>query len=214
MDLETTSPTLDNVARAPRTESAILEAAEFLFLRQGFHGTSMRQVARYAGLSPASIYNHFPSKEDLFIRLLRERLPHRDLALAVGGAEGDTATGLLLDGIRRMRDALEGRFDRLRLVFIELLEFEGRHLPSILPEILAPAQSFIARLRASDPRVEAWPPQLILKLVGGGFFALAASQSFLKGAEDFAGEPADFDGLASILAAGLLHGSHQEADQS
>lgn len=204
---------MNEQGRATRTEAAILEAAEFLFLRQGFHGTSMRQLARFAGLSPASIYNHFPSKEDLFVALLRTRLPHRALALAVAEARGETASDLLQDGIRRMRDALEGRFDHLRLAFIELLEFEGQHLPSILPEILAPAQSFIARLQASDPRLKDWPPPLVLKVVGGGFFALAVSQSFLKEMGEMAGQSADFDGLASILAAGLLHGARPEEDR-
>lgn len=198
---------MDGSERAMRTAASILDAAEFLFLRQGFHGTSMRQLARYAGLSPASIYNHFPSKDDLFVSLLRERLPHRDLALAVSQARGETASALLVDAVRRMRDALDGRFDHLRLAFIEVLEFEGRHLPTVLPEILAPAQSFVARLRASDPRLESWPPLLILKVVVGGFLALAATQSFLDGEGDLAGDRSDFDGLASILAAGLLHGS-------
>jgi AcrR family transcriptional regulator len=189
-----------------RTAQAVLDAAEFLFLRQGYHGTSMRQLGRYAGVTPAAIYNHYTSKEDLFVSLLRARLPHRVLALAVQEAQGDSAADLLQDGIRRMRDALEGRSDHLRLAFIELLEFEGRHLPLVLPEILAPAQAFIARLRASDPRLETWPPALILKVVGGGVFALAISQTFLGSTSDLGGTPTDFEGLAAILSAGLLHG--------
>lgn len=166
----------------------------------------MRQLARYAGVTPAAIYNHYSSKEELFVALLRARLPHRALALAVQDAQGETAADLLRDGIRRTRDALEGRFDHLRLAFIELLEFEGRHLPMVLPEILAPARAFIARLRASDPRMQAWPPALILKVVGGGVFALAISQSFLGDTDELGGDPTDFEGLAAILSAGLHYG--------
>lgn len=195
------------------TAHAILEAAEFLFLRQGYHGTSMRQLARYAGVTPAAIYNHYASKEDLFVALLRTMLPHRVLALAVQEAQGEAAAELLQDGIRRMQDALQGRFDHLRLAFIELVEFDGRHLPLVLPEILAPAQAFIARLRASDPRLETWPPALILKVVGGSVFALAVSQTFLGSSNELGGDPTDFESLAAILSAGLLHagGSKEEA---
>src|SRR3989304_10127119 len=93
------------------TAQSILDAAEFLFQRQGYHGTSMRQLARFAGVTPAAIYNHYPSKEDIFIALLKTRLPHRALALAVQQAEGDNAEELLRDGIRRMREAVEDGFD-------------------------------------------------------------------------------------------------------
>jgi AcrR family transcriptional regulator len=91
------------------TAQSVLDAGEFLFQRQGFHGTSMRQLARFAGITPAAIYNHFPSKEDIFIALLKARLPHRALALAVQGAEGDTTEALLSDAVRRMHAEMVDR---------------------------------------------------------------------------------------------------------
>ena len=186
------------------TAESILDAAEFLFQRQGYHGTSMRQLARFAGVTPAAIYNHYPSKEDIFIALLKARLPHRALALAVQQAEGDNAEELLRDGIRRMREAMQDRFDSLRLGFIEVLEFEGRHLPLVLPELLSPAMSFLERLRASDPRLEAWSSFFLLRMIGGAFAALAISASYLRAIEGMAGTLEEFDDLAAVLAAGLL----------
>jgi len=185
------------------TAESILDAAEFLFQRQGYHGTSMRQLARFAGVTPAAIYNHYPSKEDIFIALLKTRLPHRALALAVQQAEGDNAEELLRDGIRRMREAMQDRFDSLRLGFIEVLEFEGRHLPLVLPELLSPAMSFLERLRASDPRLGAWSPFFLLRLIGGAFAALAISTSYLRAVDGMAVGPEEFDDLAAILAAGF-----------
>jgi len=185
------------------TAHSILDAAEFLFQRQGYHGTSMRQLARFGGVTPAAIYNHYPSKEDLFIALLNARLPHRALALALEQAQGDDADQLLRDGIRRMRDAMENRFDNLRLVFIEILEFEGRHLPVVLPGLLTPAQSFLERLRASDPLLRAWSPYFLLRLIGGAFAALAISASYLRAVDGMAVGPEEFDDLAGILVAGF-----------
>jgi len=186
------------------TAQSILEAGEFLFQRQGFHGTSVRQLARYAGITPAAIYNHFPSKEEIFVALLRARLPHRTIALAVSEAQGETAEDLLHDGIRRMRAAMADRLDNLRLIFVELLEFEGRHLPLVLPEIVAPALTFIERLRASDPRLRTWREPMLLRLVAGSFAAFAVSESYLRAVEGMTGGPQDYDDLAAILAAGLL----------
>jgi AcrR family transcriptional regulator len=80
------APSVDPHGRPTlHTAQSILDAGEFLFQRQGFHGTSMRQIARFAGITPAAIYNHFPSKEEIFVALLKARLPHRTLALAVSG---------------------------------------------------------------------------------------------------------------------------------
>jgi AcrR family transcriptional regulator len=51
------------------TEERILAAATALFYEKGYHGASMREVAAEVGIKPASLYNHFPSKEDLLFRI-------------------------------------------------------------------------------------------------------------------------------------------------
>jgi AcrR family transcriptional regulator len=40
-------------------------AAVEIFAEQGFHGSSTRQIAKDAGMSPAAVYQHYRSKEDL-----------------------------------------------------------------------------------------------------------------------------------------------------
>ena len=69
-------------SRAPRTagkaatpddrQDQILQAAAELFARQGYGGTSIRDIAHQVGLLPGSVYHHFPSKEDLFVAIHRE----------------------------------------------------------------------------------------------------------------------------------------------
>lgn len=48
------------------TRQRIIEAAFRVFVRKGFKGTSNREIAREAGISPGLIYWYFRSKEDLF----------------------------------------------------------------------------------------------------------------------------------------------------
>ena len=50
----------------------IMEAALELFSQKGFHGTTMAQVARRAGVGVGTIYQHFKSKEDLYLSPLEE----------------------------------------------------------------------------------------------------------------------------------------------
>ena len=44
----------------------ILEAAKALFLLHGYHGSSMNQIAKAAGVTKLTVYNHFQDKENLF----------------------------------------------------------------------------------------------------------------------------------------------------
>lgn len=57
------------------TRDRILEAAEQVIRARGFARATTREIARAAGFSEGSLYNHFKSKEDLFLCILRERLP-------------------------------------------------------------------------------------------------------------------------------------------
>jgi len=51
----------------PQTRSRILEVANRLFLERGFDTVTVAEVARAAGVSTVTVFNHFPRKEDLFL---------------------------------------------------------------------------------------------------------------------------------------------------
>lgn len=53
----------------PASARRLLIAAVDAFAARGYHGTSTRDIADRAGLSPAGVYVHFASKEDLFYRI-------------------------------------------------------------------------------------------------------------------------------------------------
>lgn len=54
-----------------RKRESILTAALREFLAQGFDGTSMDRIAALAEVSKRTVYNHFPSKDELFEAILR-----------------------------------------------------------------------------------------------------------------------------------------------
>jgi len=68
-------------ARAVSTRSRIDSGAAELFVRNGYDGTSMRDLARNLGLQPSSIYGHVKSKQELLFRVM-ERLMDEVLARA------------------------------------------------------------------------------------------------------------------------------------
>ncbi len=55
-----------------RKMAQVNEAAHRLFLEHGFAATSMDAVAREAGVSKATLYSYFPSKEALFAHLIAD----------------------------------------------------------------------------------------------------------------------------------------------
>ncbi|MGB0839308.1 MAG: TetR/AcrR family transcriptional regulator [Chitinophagales bacterium] len=60
----TNSKLLPELAKTDK-KAAIMEAALELFATQGFHSTSISQVAKKAGISKGSIYTYFDSKQAL-----------------------------------------------------------------------------------------------------------------------------------------------------
>lgn len=58
------------------TNHALLDGAMQEFARHGFAKTSMSDIAKAAGISRTSLYNHFPTKEEVF-KALSERINDR-----------------------------------------------------------------------------------------------------------------------------------------
>lgn len=56
------------IFRAKR--AAILDAALDCFLERGFAGTSLNRIAAAAAVSTATVYRHFPSKDELFAQII------------------------------------------------------------------------------------------------------------------------------------------------
>jgi AcrR family transcriptional regulator len=69
----TTDPS-DRRSAPSSTRERILDAAESLFADRGFEGAAMRDIAAGANLNPASLYNHFTSKQALFEAVLERGL--------------------------------------------------------------------------------------------------------------------------------------------
>lgn len=50
----------------------ILQAAKSIFLKMGYHATNMNQIAKEAGVTKLTVYNHFQDKANLFICAIEE----------------------------------------------------------------------------------------------------------------------------------------------
>lgn len=57
------------------TREEILNKALDLFAKNGYHGTTMREIAKTVGIKGSSIYNHFSGKEEIFSELFNYLAP-------------------------------------------------------------------------------------------------------------------------------------------
>jgi AcrR family transcriptional regulator len=77
--------TPDKAKKSEQTRQKLVDVSMKLFLEQGFDNTTMREVARAAGLAAGAAYYYFPSKEALIFgfyeRSFDEHLPEAEKAL-------------------------------------------------------------------------------------------------------------------------------------
>ncbi|MEE6226999.1 TetR/AcrR family transcriptional regulator [Stenotrophomonas maltophilia] len=83
------------MSRADRNEqriAQILQAALQCFLANGFHQTSMRDIAQAAGVSLGNLYNHFPGKEAIILAVaVAESEELAPLLQRLAASEGERA---------------------------------------------------------------------------------------------------------------------------
>ena len=124
-------------ARARHTQAAIVDAARQLFLRDGFHATTVGAIAAAAQVSEETIYKGFGTKAGL-VRAIRER------ALAGGGAVH----------AEQRSDALQRERDPRRII-----EGWGQLTIEVAPRVM-PILRLVADGAARDPEMAGLRDQL------------------------------------------------------
>jgi AcrR family transcriptional regulator len=139
----------------PDTRGEILTAARETFAAKGFEGTSMRAVARAAGVDPALVHHYFDGKESLFIEAMELPIDPRMVAARVLDGPVDTLGERIIRTFLGVWESPESRV-RLKAMLRAVLGSEDvAHLlrDAIAQLILAPVSSVLevpdARLRIS-----------------------------------------------------------------
>jgi len=161
----------DSLSKGERTSQAILEAAYELFLEQGYHATSMRQIAQRAGLALGGIYNHFESKEQIFETVLLEKHPYRQVLQILLTAPGESLEQFAHNAARTMMAELGKRPDLLKLAFVELSEFKGKHITILFRVIFPEIYPLFQRFKDQEDELRKLPLQVIFLSFVGTFFS-------------------------------------------
>jgi AcrR family transcriptional regulator len=106
----------------------IVQAAGQLFARQGYHGTTTREIARLAGVSENTLFRHFDHKEELFWSSLRSYsagLKFRQDVLK-GLTQCDSPEVVLPKIIGMLADTVNYRPELLRLIAVAFIELRTK----------------------------------------------------------------------------------------
>ncbi|MFE3838095.1 TetR/AcrR family transcriptional regulator [Pseudogemmobacter sonorensis] len=142
--------------RRGRKFEQVLEGARHIFMRDGFEGASVDDIAREAGVSKATIYAYFPDKRLLFTEICTSEC-HRQAELAEADIDPDLSARDLLGFLgHRIAEFMMSDFGRdlFRLMvgevarFPELARTFHAHGPGLVRERL------VTRLRALTERGE------------------------------------------------------------
>lgn len=98
-------------------EDQLLEVAERLFLADGYVGTAIGDVARAAGVSRPIVYQHFGSKEQLYLAVVRRIRGGFEGTLRAAAAQAPTVEALLRAGSTAFFGLLEADAPRWWLVY-------------------------------------------------------------------------------------------------
>jgi len=136
--------------KGERTRQAILDAAQNLFLDQGYTATSIRQIARAVGITPPAIYNHFAGKEEIFTTLLEQTAPFEQLFQLFGETTAGTPQAFLQQILRGFVELLLSHENYIRLSLIDAQERDGATIVTLVPRLFPHFMGFYRRLVALD----------------------------------------------------------------
>ena len=103
----------------------ILDAAEALFVREGYEKVSMRKIAQRIEYSPTTIYHHFKDKAELFARLLEGYQAGLLARMEAINARGDDPITTLRNGMRAYTEFGLANPSYYKLSFMSPPEFKA-----------------------------------------------------------------------------------------
>jgi AcrR family transcriptional regulator len=186
--------TQETLTRGESTRQEIIQAAHGLFVQQGYHGTSMRQIALRAGIALGGLYNHFSSKEEVFRQVLFAYHPYHWVIPALLESAGTTVEEFVRAAVLRIWEAMKDQPGFLNLLFIEIVEFKSAHIGELYEILMPQVMQIIQRVaQSSSDQLRPIPPLILIRLFIGSFlgyymteaaFAPVAPPEFSEGALD------------------------------
>jgi AcrR family transcriptional regulator len=144
--------------RLEEKQRRIEAAALALFTKQGFHGTNIREIAEKAEISTGAIYTYYPTKEALFVSLVRNyesrMRPLRDEMFNNIKAPFSKQDIHNLAG--HIRSIVYDNADYWLLMYIDVIEFKNQHFAQVFQGLIDKIRRRVGPLLSEAKRQKGW----------------------------------------------------------
>jgi len=196
-------------SKGERSRIIIIDTAFELFINQGYAATSMRQISEKSGIALGGIYNHFSSKEDIFVNVLVTHHPYYSIIPIVLSAPGDTYPDFCRNAVAEVIQMLGPRPRVLVLLLVEIIEFNGKHIPLIFQD-LYPKALQIGRRIAAFEGMRPFPTPILIRNFLATFASYYLSELILSGMPVDEIKENAFEYMMDIHLHGIMKTDHSD----
>ena len=156
--------------RTSNSKNEILEKACSLFIKKGFSATTTREITDSLKLSPGALYVHFKNKEEIFRLVINQKHPWLEIPAVIGELEGNNIDSLVKEALEKLEKKWAEKPDLVKLHLIEIVEFNGVHLPDLFEETLNKSFENFLSLQKVRPELQSIEGKLFHRALLGIFF--------------------------------------------
>jgi AcrR family transcriptional regulator len=201
---------------AEHKKGRIEDAAKQLFIRQGFHATSMRKIAARAGTSLGNLYNYYPTKEAILGSIISkyQRVVDERLQSMFDEIKDPLSPDDLTRFARLVKQMVNEHHDFWLLMYIDVLEFENRHFRKMFENLAHNLRRRFAKsfedLRRSGALHEGVDPAIGFTAAYMQFFNYFLVEKLFGGNRHFGiSDEQVISQLTDIYSRGLLRSKNQ-----
>ena len=198
-----------------RKKGRIEDAAKQLFIRQGFHATSMRNIAAIAGTSLGNLYNYYPTKEAILGSIISkyQQVVDDRLRSIFDEIEDPLNPDDLKRFARLVKRMVNEHHEFWLLMYIDVLEFENQHFRKMFENLAQKLRHRFAKpfaeLRRSGALHDGVDPAIGFTAAYMQFFNYFIVEKLFGGNLHFGiSDEQVITRLTDIYSRGLLRGNH------
>ena len=160
--------------------SVIMQAAVELFANEGFHSTSISQIAQKAGISKGLIYNYFESKEELVKEIFLEGMEQL-FSLFDSDKDGVLTNEVFVYFVNEVFNSLESNLNYWKLYFTLIMQppvmkLVDQKLMELMEPLMKTLYDYYARKGRKNPEVDT---RLFAAIIDGiGFHYILDPENF------------------------------------
>ena len=201
-----------------KNQAKIEQAALRLFIQRGFYGTSVRDIAKGAGVSLGNLYNYYRTKEQLFNSLVHRyearmaRLLRAELAGVSGTVDDPENLRKLAAGVRKI---VYQEPDYWRLMYMDISEFGNRHFAFVFRDLSQRLRKLLDQpIRLRDDAPSRVKPDVAFTAIYLQFFTYFLVEKLFRGKNHLGVPEAEaIEHLIEIFTHGVHAGGSQDGSR-